>query len=232
MGDIKRYMRLAASKNAKIVCFPEHSLYASPKRNVQLLAEVCETCKKLGIWCIVGGKLREGKSLYNMAVLIDNNGSIVGRHKKVHLCDCGVSESGSSFEIYKTPFCNIGIAICWDISHPDALFSMAKKGADLIFCPLYWLYDSWAHRKNHREFERRILQSLILSRAFENLAYVAFCGAYNSDQKDIVPYSAIAEPHKRIKELFGKEGMIVGEIDLAYLKGIRKRYEKWYGKRF
>jgi hypothetical protein len=46
-----------------------------------------------------------------------------------------------------------------------------------------------------------------------------------------VPYSAIAHPHKIIKEIFNKEGLIIGKLSIPELYKIRERYKKDYKKR-
>ncbi|MBI4448353.1 carbon-nitrogen hydrolase family protein [Candidatus Woesearchaeota archaeon] len=228
--DMKSYIRSAKKKNVNIICFPECSLIAGPKKNKEMLTRIRDYCKANEIWCIAGGHLKEGGYVYNTALLIDDAGNIRGKHKKVHICDSPNVSAGSSFEVYKTPFGKIGIAICWDVAFPTAMESMAKKGAKVVFCPMYWSYDPWAHRAKPKKFEKKILQSLILTRSFENLAYHIFCNAYDPKDRTVTAYSAIAEPHKILTEIFGKEGMIMADINLDYLNNLRQNYVKEYHK--
>ena len=230
IDDIKKYLKIAKEKGVDIICFPESSLYLGPKKNLEVLYEIREECKKHKMWSIVVGHFMEKGHEYNMAVLIDNKGNVAGKHRKVHISFPGEAVAGSKFDIYITPFGKIGIAICWDISHPHSIHRLAKKGAKVIFCPMYWALDVWAHRKHHVKPEKKILESLILTRAYENLMYVAFCNAYDKTDPELVSYSAIAEPHKIVSEIFNKEGLITADIDLGYLKRIRKRYHKEYYK--
>lgn len=222
--DIRRYMHAAKAKKVDMICFPEDSISLGPKKNKLIISQVMECCKLYGIWCIISTHLKEKKYHYNSGLLIDDKGNISGKHKKVHVLGDGPKITpGSKFDIYKTPFCKVGIAICWDVSNPRAIYSMAKKGAKIIFCPMYWCYDDWAHKKNHKKFEKKILQSLILARAYEGMTYVVFCNPIDMEEKDLTSYTAIAEPHKVIKEIFGREGMIVAKIDLRYLAEMRKK---------
>ncbi|MBI2508331.1 carbon-nitrogen hydrolase family protein [Candidatus Woesearchaeota archaeon] len=223
--DIRKFMHLAKGKRVDIICFPEDSISLGPKKNKLIISQVMECCKLYGIWCIISTHLKEKKYHYNSALLIDSDGNLCGKHKKVHLQGDGPNIfPGSKFDIYKTPFCKIGIAICWDVSNPMAMKRMAKKGAKIIFCPMYWCYDDWAHKKNHKKFEKKILKSLILTRAYESLVYVVFCNPIDLNEKYLTSYTAIAEPHKIIKEMFNKEGMITAKIDLDYLRNIRKKW--------
>lgn len=227
--DVKRYIKLAKKERVDIVCFPEDTIYAGPKKNIKILEQIKKSCKENKIWCIITEHLKERKYSYNSAVIIDNKGKTCGKHKKVHTCDYNV-RAGSRFDVYDLPFCKAGIAICWDISHPDTIYSMVKKGAKIIFCPMFWEYDEWAHKKNHKKYEKKLLESLILTRAFESLVYVVFCNPYHPHLKELVSYSAIAEPERVIKDIYKREGMIYADIDLNHLEELRKNYKKDYNK--
>ncbi len=223
LKDIKSYIQLAKRKKVDIICFPEDSIYAGPKKNKEIIFEIKKLCKKYKIWCIIPTHLKEKKYVYNSALLINDKGFMSGKHRKVHTLGDGRVTPGTKFDIHYTKFCKIGIAICWDVSNPKAIKSMVEKGAKIIFCPMYWCYDEWAHKNNHRKFEKKILESLILTRAYENLVYIIFCNPIDNEAR-LTSYTAIAEPHRIIKELFNKEGMIVSEIDLNYLSEMRKKW--------
>lgn len=226
LKSVQNYITKAKAKDVKIICFPEDTFYSGAKENKKLIAKVQEMCKKDKIWAILAAHLPERGKTYNAAVLINDKGEISGVHKKVHLYDDSHIHAGSSFNVYKTPFCKIGIAICWDISCPESIKAMVKKGAMIIFCPMNWSYEGWAHHKGARkmESEKKILKSLILTRAFENQVYFVLCGEYNPRVKDELPYSLIAEPHKVIKEIYKKEGMITADIDLDHIEELRRKY--------
>jgi|GEM_PF-3666794 len=229
--DMLHYLHAAKKKGVDIVCFPEDSLYAGPARNERMIRKLRQACKELNIWCIVVAHIRERVHTYNSALLINNEGKILGKHKKVHTCDWPNVRPGSSFEIHETPFCKIGIAICWDISSPPALHQMAKLGAEIVFCPLYWCYEDWSYDGQHEKREQRVLQALTLARAFDNLIYTVFCNAYDPGEKTLVSYSAIAEPHQILKQIYNRPGMIVADINLEYLRSLRENYHKIYNKR-
>jgi predicted amidohydrolase len=230
---IKKIINLAKIKKADIICFPETSLKGEPiDIKDPFIKEIFAECKKNSIWCIIGDYIKEGKSTYNTMLLINRNGKIVGKHKKVFICeDNPFVKKGSGFKVFTTELGKLGIATCWDVAYPNALYSMAKKRVDIIFCPMYWNYDIWAHQKNHLMMEKKILQSLILTRAYENLVYVIFCSPLMKNEKTLVSYSAIADPHEIIKEIFNREGMIIGRLNIPKLHKIRKMYKKDYKKK-
>jgi predicted amidohydrolase len=43
--------------------------------------------------------------------------------------------TGDDYEVYKTDFANISIAICWELWYPEISMIYALKGADIIFNP-------------------------------------------------------------------------------------------------
>jgi predicted amidohydrolase len=232
MKKIKYFIKLAKTKKADIVCFPETSLQGEPIHiKDPAIKEILAECKRNSIWCIIGDFIREKKHTYNTMLLINRNGKLVGKHRKVYVCeDNPFVKTGSNFKVFKTELGNLGIATCWDVSYPHVLYSMVRKRADIIFCPMYWCYDLWAHKRSHLLKEKKILESLILARAYENLVYVVFCSPFNKEEKKLVSYSAIADPHKIIKEMFNKEGMIIGNLSIPELHKIRHRYKRDYKK--
>lgn len=96
-----------------------------------------ETAKALKIHIVAGLLLTLDGKTYNCAVLFDDNGEIVGIHKKVHLPageEFNVAH-GDSFEVFQTKLGNIGMLVCWDMQFPEAVRELALGGADLIACP-------------------------------------------------------------------------------------------------
>ncbi|MEM4271871.1 MAG: carbon-nitrogen hydrolase family protein [Candidatus Pacearchaeota archaeon] len=224
--DIERYIKKAKKKGAKIICFPEDTFYSGPKRNEMLLEQVKKSCKEHKIWAILAAHFKEKKYVYNEAILISDRGKKIGEHKKVHVYDSYHIHSGSRFDIFNTPFCQVGLAICWDISCPKSIQEMARKGAKIIFCPMYWCYENWSHKEKHEKLESALLRSLILTRAFENQVYFVFCNPYDKSEPTLVSHTMIAEPHRILAEIQHKPGIIFAEIDLDHLKRIRKAYLK------
>lgn len=225
IGKIKEYIKLAKKAKADIVCFPETCVHKTEflDKNDWLLGQIRDECKKNRIWCIITEHLRIKRRDYNTAILIDREGKIKGMYKKIHLYGDEV-KPGKKTMVFETDFAKIGIAICWDLSFPDLFRKLRSRGAEIVFCPAKWWYEKEAHDKAHKKREIKILESLIRARAFENLFYVAICNPV-MDSKYQVSYSAIASPHKLLKEISGKEGLITAKINLKELKKLRKLYE-------
>lgn len=117
-----------------------------------------EAAKKHKLHIVAGLALNIDGDPFNCAVLFDDEGKIVGIHKKVHL-PAGEElhyKHGDRFEVFNTKLGNIGMLVCWDMQFPEAARELALGGADLIACPTYGWENIYG-----------------LSRAYENSVYIA-----------------------------------------------------------
>ena len=85
---------------------------------------------------------KDGDSFYNTAAVIEKNGALLGRYRKVHLPQIPLWEekyyfkSGDlGFPVFQTSFARIGIQICWDNFFPEGSRIMALHGAQIIIAP-------------------------------------------------------------------------------------------------
>ncbi|MCC7493397.1 MAG: carbon-nitrogen hydrolase family protein [Fimbriimonadaceae bacterium] len=83
---------------------------------------------------------RDRHLLYNTAVLLDPNGAVVGRYRKVTLprgeCDAGI-QPGDSFPVFETRIGRIGMMICYDGFFPEPARRLALAGAEIIAFPVW-----------------------------------------------------------------------------------------------
>jgi predicted amidohydrolase len=83
---------------------------------------------------------REGRAIYNTAVLIGRHGEVVGKYRKVYLPydepDDGVTP-GSDYPVFQTDFGKVGMMICWDSAFADPARALALKGAEIILMPIW-----------------------------------------------------------------------------------------------
>ena len=235
VAKIKKYIRLAKKRNADIICFPESCVHKKDFMSFDndLIREIKEECKKNSIWCIIDDDMTVKGKVYNTAVLINREGKIAGQYRKINLMgDSPEVMAGKKIGVFETDFAKIGIAICWDLAYPKLFRKMKKMGAEIIFCPTYWKYEARAHHpmiyeERHKKREVTTLKSLIMARAFENLFFVALCNpAKNEAERDLIPYSAICTPHKILKDIKDKEGLITAEIKLNEIGQLERLYKE------
>jgi N-carbamoylputrescine amidase len=99
--------------------------------------------KELGV-VIVGSLFeRRAPGLYhNTAVVLDKNGTLAGRYRKMHIPDDpGYYEKfyfapgDLGFKPVTTSLGKLGVLVCWDQWYPEAARLMALAGADLLLYP-------------------------------------------------------------------------------------------------
>ena len=84
---------------------------------------------------------KSGDSLFNAAVLIDNHGNILLKHRKIKTLDELMSppySRGNSVSIVETSFGRIGILICADTFDPEILETMGRQDPDMLLVPFGW----------------------------------------------------------------------------------------------
>ncbi len=225
LTQIKKYIALAGQAKADIICFPESCVQKNKyvKISDKLIKEIQSACRDNHIWAIIGDTFQKNHKLYNMALLIDRTGKIKGDYSKINLYGDEVETAGNQIFTYQTDFAKIGIAICWDLAFPNLFTKMKKAGAQIIFNPSYWCYEDTVHEMDHKARELILVKSLIQSRAFENLVYVAYVSPLTKE-KDLISYSAIVSPHKILKSILDKEGLILQTINLEELDDFENLY--------
>lgn len=148
-------LREAGEAGARLAILPElaTSGYAIGERHLELAEPIPgpttdaygEVAAKYGMFVIAGiaeaGQTRG--QCYNSAVLIDDDGDVVGKYRKTHLAlyvhtsDALIEEKeiftpGSELPVFETDIGTIGILICQDGNYPEAFRELALKGADYV----------------------------------------------------------------------------------------------------
>ncbi len=99
--------------------------------------------KELGIVIVTSLFERRAPGLYhNTAVVLDTDGSIAGKYRKMHIPDDpGYYEKfyftpgDTGFTPIKTSVGTLGVLVCWDQWYPEAARLMTLAGADLLIYP-------------------------------------------------------------------------------------------------
>jgi predicted amidohydrolase len=118
-----------------------------------------ELAKRKNAYVVAGIYEREGASVYNTAVLIDREGKMVGKYRKVYIpreeIEVGITP-GNEYPVFDTDFGRVGMMICWDSEYPEPARALALKGAEIILMPI-WDGDN----------------TLVKARAIENHLFLA-----------------------------------------------------------
>ena len=151
--NITNATRLLNSVNEPydIAVFPEcfDLGWANPGFNDAVLSipnpvteRLCAMAKEKNIHIVAGVTERENENLYNASLLINSDGEIIGKHRKINiLTDVEYMYSvGTSISVFDTAHGRIGIPICADnlINSTVIAESMARMGCELILSPCAW----------------------------------------------------------------------------------------------
>ena len=138
----------AGNEKADIICLSEglaeRGVDASLERRAHpvpgLVTErLGASAKKNNLWVVTAVVERDGDAIYNTAVLIDRNGQIAGKYRKVHLPTSEAEDGmtpGSDYQVFDTDFGKIGLLICWDNWFVEPARIMRLKGAEMVFFPI------------------------------------------------------------------------------------------------
>ena len=206
--------------------------YAEELDNSQTLNEIAEIAKEENIHVLAGSipELEVGtddaKSIYNTAVLFDDEGKILGKHRKMHLFDIDVKgkiyfkesdtlSAGNEFTVIETELATIGIGICYDIRFVELSRIMALNGAEILIFPgAFNLTTGPAH-----------WEILFKSRALDNQVYaIGVAPALDKDASyNSFGHSIAVNPWGEIiEELDYDENLKLVQIDLDEIKRIRE----------
>ena len=169
-----------------------------------------DAAKKNNIWVVAGLTDRVGDTVYNTAVLLDRQGHLAGKYRKVHLpreeWKKGITP-GDSYPVFQTDFGTIAIQICYDWFFPEPEAIFALKGADIIFAP------TWGNTLPDKD-GRVDGESVFRVRARDNGVYMV-PSTYDGDSLIIDPMGRILASSK------GKSGVFWAEIDLNMRETLR-----------
>ena len=166
-------IRGLAAKGAKLVVLQElhNGLYFCQEENVETFNQAEPIpgpstefygvlAKELGVVIVTSLFERRATGLYhNTAVVLEKDGSIAGKYRKMHIPDDpGYYEKfyftpgDMGFQPIDTSVGRLGVLVCWDQWYPEAARLMALAGAEILIYPTAIGYDP---NDTHDEQERQ-----------------------------------------------------------------------------
>ena len=153
---LQRHIRQAAAEGAELVVLQElhNGLYFCQTEDTSLFDQAepipgpstelfGELAKELGIVLVLSLFERRAPGLYhNTAVVLERDGSIAGKYRKMHIPDDPAyyekfyfTPGDLGFEPIDTSVGRLGVLVCWDQWYPEAARLMAMRGAELLIYP-------------------------------------------------------------------------------------------------
>ena len=163
---------------------------------------------------------KDGDQLFNTSLLLDPQGQIIARYRKIHLFGYKSEEkklltAGKEVIVVPTPWGPAGICTCYDLRFPEFFRKMVDMGATIFLVSSAWpliRLDAW------RLFNR--------ARALENLAYLISCNCAGSNAGNrYAGHSMIIDPLGNvIAEGNEGEDYIFNELDPGLVNSVRNDF--------
>ncbi|XP_028163063.1 omega-amidase NIT2-like isoform X2 [Ostrinia furnacalis] len=224
----------AKQRGAQLVALPEcykyeHNIDWEEVPSGEACRALSEAAAEAGV-CVVGGTLpeRDGSALYNTCTVWDSDGSLLARHRKMHLYDIDIPNkvthreselvsAGDQITTFVFNGVKIGLGICFDICFPEMVELMAQDGCSLLIFPSDF----------HMVTGSRYWEALGRTRAFENQLWVALVGPARDPDTEYKSWghSMLVDPWGTIKaELDENVGTILEDIDFNVVEEVRKQW--------
>jgi predicted amidohydrolase len=217
-----------AADGVRVAVFPECALtgYFEDKFMQAISVEqldtaerqVAEACRTHDIYAIVGTPYRDGDRLFNSAVVITPQGSVLARYHKVQLAESW-PVGGDQLVVFPIDGMPASIIICHDERYPELVRLPVLAGARVVF------YVS--HESGLKE-EKKIApyRAQIQARAVENTVYVVQANApANSDTTGSHGQSRLIAPDGNLinEASIFEEDVLIATLDLERATGKQAR---------
>ena len=237
----------AARQGATIVCLQElfRSQYFCQTEDIALfsLAEtipgpttekLAKVARKHDVVLVASLFERRAAGVYhNTAVIFDNDGSIVGKYRKMHIPDDPLfyekfyfTPGDLGFQVHKTTRGNAGVLVCWDQWFPEAARLTALQGAEFLFYPtaIAWLPGE-AEEMNLAQHQA--WETAQRAHAIANGVFVVAVNRVGAEgQLQFWGQSFVADPFGRIlaKASATEEEILIVECDLSLIEKTRQNW--------
>src|SRR5271163_3172699 len=251
-------VREAAREGANVVCLPElfRAQYFCQREDIALfdLAEpipgpsterLSAIAREEKVVVVASLFERRAAGLYhNTAAVIQQDGTIAGLYRKMHIPDDPLyyekfyfTPGDLGFKAFDTAVGKIGTLVCWDQWYPEGARLTALQGANLLFYPTAIGWHP-AEKAEFGEAQYDAWQTIQRGHAIANGIYVGVVNRLGFETGDIrgnsVPGKGLefwggsffCDPFGRVlaEASHDKEEILLGEVDLHHLEDIRRNW--------
>ncbi|MFT3760994.1 carbon-nitrogen hydrolase family protein [Thauera sp.] len=216
---------------AQWLLLPEYASCLDGRRSVMLEAayqaervqrEVARVAEQSGLWIFLGSHVvydASAKQMANRSLVFDRRGQVRAAYDKLHMFDVTLADGtqiqesrhyrpGNRAVVLATPWCKVGLSVCYDVRFPHFYRSLAQAGAEVLLVPAAFT------RQTGPGHWRTLLQA----RAIENRAFVlatAACGE-SGNGRTSYGHSLVIDPDGVVlAELDGEPGLLIQSISLG-----------------
>ena len=211
---------------------PKHFDLAEPIETGPSVTELAKAAKRLGVVIVAPLFEARGSEVYhNTAAVIDADGTVLGKYRKMHIPqDPGFEEKfyftpgDLGFRTWKTAHGDIGVLICWDQWYPEAARLTALGGAQILFYPtaIGWLPEEKAAlgRAQHNAWE-----TVQRGHGVANGCYVAATNRVGTEGRtQFWGQSFVSDPYGEIvaRASVEQEEVLLADCDLVKQRAFRR----------
>ena len=195
--------------------------------------------KDLGVVIVTSlFELRAPGLYHNTAVVIEKDGTIAGKYRKMHIPDDPAyyekfyfTPGDLGFQPIQTSVGKLGVLVCWDQWYPEAARLMALQGAEILIYPTaigYAKYDTEDEQQRQREAWTTVMRGHAVANGLPVVAVNRV--GYEpdpSEQTGGIQFwgsSFIAGPQGELlyRASDNEEESIVAEIDIKHSEDVRR----------
>jgi len=189
---------------------------------------------ELGITIVASLFERRAEGLYhNTAVVLDADGSLAGRYRKMHIPDDPLyyekfyfTPGDLGFPAFETRQARIGTLVCWDQWFPEAARLTALAGAKILFYPtaIGWQFDVGGEEDAAQHDAWETMQR---AHAIANGVFVVVVNRVGCEGGiRFWGQSFVADPFGRVlaRASADEEEVLVVECDLAEIERVRRHW--------
>jgi len=199
---------------------------------------LCQAANDAGVYVVMGVHERNsessGSSLFNSLIYIDDQGSIIGKHRK--LIPTGGERliwgqgDGSTLPAFNTPFGKLGGLICWENYMPLARQAMYSQGTQIYAAPTWDSSENWLDSLRHiaREGGMYVVGCCMALRVDDIPDRFEFKQMYSGDREWInIGNSCIINPRGEFVAgpVEKREEIIYAEIDLRVIAKSKRMFD-------
>lgn len=161
----------AKGKGACLICFPEATMlgWVNPDAHTKARPipgpdsdRLCELAKKYKTYLCAGIEEKDGDNLYDSALLIDDRGCIVLKHRKINVLPELMNPPytpGTELAAADTRFGRIGLLICADTHRQDLLDNMRALQPALLLVPCGYAEQNSKWPGHGRELQQVVTEA-------------------------------------------------------------------------
>jgi omega-amidase len=236
---VRNFSRRAKEAGTELIAFPEmtDTGYSMPVIRAHanhwtsgFVPGLQEIARKLSIAIVSGASERDGSSIYNSQLFVDQRGNIAAKYRKTHLYAVAPVEEqtcfapGDAFASFAFGGLRFGFSICYDLRFPEMYRKLAtEQNVGAFVVSSAWPFPRLEH-----------FRTLAMARAIENQSYVVasnrvgkdddlwFCGSSAIiDPRGVVIAAASAD----------REELIQADLSEDLVLSVRNRVESFAHRR-